>query len=56
VKLTTADLDEIEPVASEVKIQGDRYPEAMMKLSGLQRRRRSLRVECISNSDRKNIS
>jgi aryl-alcohol dehydrogenase-like predicted oxidoreductase len=35
VKLTRADLDEIESVASGIKVEGDRYPDAMMKLSGL---------------------
>jgi aryl-alcohol dehydrogenase-like predicted oxidoreductase len=35
VKLTRVDLDEIESVASAIKVQGDRYPDAMMKLSGL---------------------
>jgi aryl-alcohol dehydrogenase-like predicted oxidoreductase len=35
VKLGTADLDEIQSVASVIEVQGARYPEAVMKLSGL---------------------
>ncbi|NML31170.1 aldo/keto reductase [Paraburkholderia antibiotica] len=35
IKLSAADLDEIQSVASEIEVQGARYPEAMMRLSGL---------------------
>lgn len=35
VKLSAADLEEIRSFASAIKVQGDRYPEAMMKLSGI---------------------
>lgn len=35
VKLTVNDLDEINTVASTIEIQGTRYPEAMLRRSGL---------------------
>jgi aryl-alcohol dehydrogenase-like predicted oxidoreductase len=35
VKLTADDLREIEAMSSAFKVQGDRYPEDVMKLSGL---------------------
>jgi aryl-alcohol dehydrogenase-like predicted oxidoreductase len=35
IKLGAADLDEIQSVASEIEVQGARYPDAMMTLSGL---------------------
>jgi len=35
VALTVGDLDEIEDVSSSIKIQGDRYPEEMLRRSGL---------------------
>ena len=35
VALTVGDLDEIEDVSSSIKVQGDRYPEEMLRRSGL---------------------
>jgi aryl-alcohol dehydrogenase-like predicted oxidoreductase len=35
VELTAADLREIETAAAGIKIQGERYPEALQKLTGL---------------------
>jgi aryl-alcohol dehydrogenase-like predicted oxidoreductase len=35
VALTVGDLDEIENVSSSIKVQGDRYPEEMLRRSGL---------------------
>jgi len=35
VELTSDDLSEIEGAASKIKIQGERYPEALEKRTGL---------------------